>query len=973
MAWGSGARAFEENAARVEWSELRALIAQRIPEQVLRRLAYTPADELEHVRPQLKALRSQLRAALRSGDKTSHDVAYGQLAPLYLAGVLCSGDPAEAFDWLTSPVLRDAAWQEPDGTWREPEMRRILLTLLLDHRERDWQRELAGRLARWLPPGGDPRRWELVDGLAAWSGAAASAGDGYVIGWVRRGSAVWRDHARGRLDVREWFAQQGWTRSAPHHATLLDWLRAQSGLAELVPRLFEVADIGIEFDSTTTAFGDPGSEDTEAAARRLGPENDWPSALAILADEGTLDRGELLDGCLAKLLRGDQPVNLRGFVLLARRLAPSVDEIAARLATYVALAARGATPSARLAQLALKELDVAGRLGSVTLAEVSKAVLTRPEQGLVTVQLSWLDSAVHRDRGASPALLRAAAVAFSHPAVTVQERALRLVMRHVRRLTAMEIASLHEAARELDPVLRDEALRVLGGDVDGMLSAAQTPASLLPAYRPPEPPRPLGSVADLVELFELVLADPSASADARTVENILDAAVAEYERDAHSLADILEPLAIRFPPKDFEPRDQYETGGALRCLLYALLGQDQRAVTVMNELYAGDGPRACAPDLAVLYRVYELVENLGRVRVPCVLSTPTLGPGAIDPDVLRLRLERYERSRAAPLPCDLEQALLRVPVEQAQEILATSPLLATPAGKELAALFAWGEGALPVFERFVIRRGDPAQDDGAYTRSQTQTRTQNGRPARDARVPRIAPRFSPFHELIAAADRPPSPITVLSRLPDPDDVDLFVRKGPNTQSALWPSLLPYHPEIVAAHAIPILYQQANGADRDRNSLLPLLATTAGLPGAVSHLALAYSLAAKRAENRNAAVEATITLAARRLLDPRALGALCGELWADGMAEPDNLLSSLDAAAQAGARHEVFAVVAGTLLALAPQPSVRGLADLLALGANCASAADLREEVPELTALATLAEPTRVAAEARRLQHILNAG
>src|SRR5258707_4466553 len=162
MAWGSGAREFDENTARVEWSELRALIAQRIPEQVLRRLAYTPADDLKHVRPQLKALRSELRAALRSGDHDAHDVAYSQLAPLYLAGILCSGDPAETLDWLTSPVLRDAAWQEPDGTWREPEMARILLTLLLDHRDRDWQRDLAGRLARWLPPGGDPRRWQLV-------------------------------------------------------------------------------------------------------------------------------------------------------------------------------------------------------------------------------------------------------------------------------------------------------------------------------------------------------------------------------------------------------------------------------------------------------------------------------------------------------------------------------------------------------------------------------------------------------------------------------------------------------------------------------------------------------------------------------------------------------------------------------------------------------------------------------------------
>lgn len=117
----------------------------------------------------------------------------------------------------------------------------------------------------------------------------------------------------------------------------------------------------------------------------------------------------------------------------------------------------------------------------------------------------------------------------------------------------------------------------------------------------------------------------------------------------------------------------------------------------------------------------------------------------------------------------------------------------------------------------------------------------------------------------------------------------------------------------------------------------------------------------------------VTLAARRLLDARALGALCGELWAGDMVKPDRLLFSLDAATHAGARREVFAVVAGALLALAPQPSVKGLADLLVLGADCARAADVHEEIPEVNALAALDRPTRVAVEARRLLRILRAG
>ncbi|HZP51373.1 DUF6493 family protein [Actinocrinis sp.] len=961
MAWGAAeARTFGESAARVEWSELRALIAGRVPERVLRRLAYTPADELAHLRPHLKALRTQLRTALKTTDRAAHDEAYAQLAPLYLAGVLCSADPAEALDWLTSPVLRDAAWQRPDGSSREPSMRRVLLSLLLDHRDGAWQRDLAGRLAQWLPAAGDPRRWALTDGLAAWSGAKPPLTDGYVLGWVLRGSSVSRDHARGRLDVREWFAELGWRPPVRHHATLLDWLRAQPRLTEIVPRLFEVAEVGTHLDDAEPEDAGGGEKRPADAApdQSRAPENEWAGALATLAAEGVLDRGELLDLCLAKLLRGDRPGNLRGFVLLAERLAPRADEVSARLATFVALAGRGAGPSARLAQGALRDLDAAGRLGSVTLAEVSKTVLGRPERNLVTTQLSWVEAAVRRDRGCAPELLNAVSAAFAHPAVPVQERALRIVVRYLKHLDADEVAQLHDAALKLDAVLRDEALRVLGGDPDGTGSSSQTSPRLLPAYQPLAAPEPVRSTWELVELLGSVLADGAAQASAQDIERILDGAVAEYDRDALALAEALAPLAARFPATGLDPWEQRGLAGALRCLLYALLGEDRRAVVVMDELYGVSQSGSVAPDRAVLYRVYELVENLGRVRIPGLLATPTHGDGSIDPEVLRFRLDRYERSSAAPLPCDLEQALLRVPVEDAQTLLASSALLATPAGKELAALFAWGEGALPFFERFVIRRSGAAQDGPAGTRTGV------------VQVPRIAPRFSAFHELIGAVDRQPSPVTVLARIPDPDDVNLFAWNGSSTHAALWPSLLPFHPEVVAAHAIPVLYQQANDTARDRNALLPVLAGTAGWPGPVTHLALAYGLAAGRPENRAAAVEAMVTFAARTLLDARALGALCGELWASRMIKPNRLVHALDGAAQAGARREVFSVAAAALPALTSQPSVRGLADLLVLAADCARVADLREEIPELGALIALEKPSRVATEARRLRRIL---
>jgi hypothetical protein len=47
--------------ARMEWPELRALIAARIPQPVIQRLTSVPPTELKHLRPQLKALRTELR------------------------------------------------------------------------------------------------------------------------------------------------------------------------------------------------------------------------------------------------------------------------------------------------------------------------------------------------------------------------------------------------------------------------------------------------------------------------------------------------------------------------------------------------------------------------------------------------------------------------------------------------------------------------------------------------------------------------------------------------------------------------------------------------------------------------------------------------------------------------------------------------------------------------------------------------
>ncbi|GLZ02586.1 hypothetical protein Acsp03_00530 [Actinomadura sp. NBRC 104412] len=924
--------------ARIEWPELRALIAARIPQPVIARLAPIPPAELKHLRPKLKALRTELRRELFSGDMVRYDRAFDQLAPLYLAGIMSSESPAEALDWLTSSRLRDASWCLENGGSTNPDQREVLRLLLLDHRDTAWQRELAVRLANWLPDRGDARRWKLLEGLILWSGAVVPATDGYIVGWVREAGHAGHYGASGGSGPWSWLAELGSHLSIPHHTTLLERLRAEPRLAEFVRRMFEVADIGAALAAGHTA--------------RFGPDNEWPKALTKLADEGVLDRGELLDLCTAKLLRGDRPGNLRGFVRLHEELAPTLDEVADRRKTYIGIVVGGAGTVAKIAQAALRDLDNAGRLETDALLDIAAAVLVRPEKNLATAQLAWLDAAARRDPATAGPLMRVAATAFTHPGGNVQERAVRLIVKHATNIDSAILAELREAAGDLNAALRDEARRALGVKVSSSGSGLQV--SPQPGYQPRAMPPPIASAVELAERFVPALA--GRAVDPLDAERIMEAVVVEHHRDPQALVEALSPLARRYPPEGLEGWEQRGVPKALRCVFDAVLGLDTRDRQVMYELYRGNNDRPPAPEWATLYRTHELIKYLvkGDTRIPCLLATPTAGNGDIDPAVLVQRLDAYAKSSAAPLPWDLEQALIRVPIGTAREIVETHPVITGHPGTTFVAGLRLGSLRFPTFDGFVVRGDGGAEKFGEHPKASMPTQW-------------ILPSFTPASEHVGAL-----PYKVLTETPDPFQKQPYAWDwtGPGAPSAYWPSLLPHHPEIVAAHAIPDLYEQATDTLRNINPVLPLLAETAGRPGPVVHLAVAYGLAAGRPENRVAAVDAIYTLAARTLLDTKRLGVLLGALGMGNVIKMNRLVASLTEAAR-GLPREVLGVVASMLPALADQPSMRGLPDLLALGSECAAATGGTLRIPELDGLAALRRPARVAREAERLRHILS--
>ncbi|MFJ6617869.1 hypothetical protein ACIQOW_09910 [Kitasatospora sp. NPDC091335] len=907
----------------IGWDEVRALIAARIPQGVVDRLFPVPATELRHLRTPLLRLRTELVRELSSDDIPRYVAAYDQLAALQLAGILSAATAAEAHDWLTTRRLLDITWPRPGGGSTNPDLHTLLLALLRPHRDAAFHHELAGRLAAWLPARGDGSRWFILHGLAVWSGAEPPATDGYVTGWMREGSLVRSSYHR---EIGEWFADRGLREPVPHHDTLLSWLRAQPRLVELVRRLFEVPDVGTE-------FADP-------YAARSGPDDAWPTALTALAGEGLLDRAELIDRCLGRLLRGDRPGNLRGFLHLYAALAPDAEEVLARAGDHVRLAADGAPAAAKAAQAALHTVDT--RLSAELFTELTAAVLARPEKALATAQLSRADAALRRDPAGADGLLPAVAVAFTHPAPAVQERALGLVARHLPHATPATAEAVRAAATGLGPALQPEARRLLA--VPDATAGRQDDAPVALAHPGPAalPTAPAGPL-DLTERLGALMADRLPGPG--EFEVVFAALVAEHHRDPAALRTALAPLAARRVDHPVPVWEARSVGGALGCLLDALTGRPRESAAQATDLL-GYPLYLRTPAVIPAVRANEAACRITDAPVPLLLATPTAGDGTIDPAVFRERLAAYRVTGARPWPADLAQSLLRVPPH------------ALPAVRATAAGLGWAlppDTAPPAPDRFHVQT--PAMPERSLDNGFT-----------PPTLPRIAP------HAVTGEPAPDGVTGLVHTLPDPAETGRFngVAVTQPTELAHLPWAAPWHPEAVAAHGLPVGVLQADttSGSGGTNPLLPRVAELPGEFGPVSHLLLAYGLTAVGADHRTAALDAVLAMTARGRLRPEALGAWLAQLWQLSVAKPNRVLPVLAEAARGGAGRTVWEVLAALITGLAAEPGRRGLADALVLAAECAAAEGIRTTLPVLDALAVPAAPRRVRTESARLAGIL---
>jgi Family of unknown function (DUF6493) len=202
----------------------------------------------------------------------------------------------------------------------------------------------------------------------------------------------------------------------------------------------------------------------------------WADTLVALAGEGRLDRQRLLDASLDALNRGFAQFRAGWFSRFHERLAPTIEERAARTDRYVDLVASPLGPTVALAMAALKTLQKAGRLDAA-------AVVARIEPGLFAKSaasakgaLALLTDAAKSARQLRSETARLAAIGLEHPSSEVQATALTLIEGCAPAVTREVRDAIEQRLDLVSPVLRTRAKALLGASAEP--AAAQRDVAL---------------------------------------------------------------------------------------------------------------------------------------------------------------------------------------------------------------------------------------------------------------------------------------------------------------------------------------------------------------------------------------------------------------------------------------------------------------------------------------------------------------
>ncbi len=880
----SGVGIEDESGVESGVDKLLAAVRAGVTTDVPALLEPLDAAERKAALARLKALRAEVRA----GQWASPPYLANRIrSALYVAGAGCLTGVAETASWLGA---RDLLMWDTDGP---------MALAALGERDPEWAADLAGRLAKRQAVA--ENSYPLLHGLVVRSGYTVAPTDGYVNGWV------WHI-----TDDR-----------------LLERLREDPQTPVLVAHALAMAEAPERFTRTL----------------RPGSPRHWPTALRTLVAEGLLDRAQVLDLCVSRLLRGGPIRNLRFPLEMVRLLEPDTDELGKRIPDWVGIAADAPSLVAGYAQDVLTELASAGTLPVGALAEMTAGVLFRTEKKLVRAQLALVGKVLAREPGAAGELLPAVTEAFGNEDTSVQERALKLVGRHLTAVGPEVRDELAEAAGLLSPMHRQAAEALFG-------SALEEPAGApYEEILPPVPERLLvAPPASTVEALMAELVAKGLSEEPVAFERALDGLVRLAHRDR---ATVVEAVREAFPRTGWQETHYFthHTQGT-EVVLAGLLGLLDRARIDLGRT-KGNGSDSCfhqALSGVLDARLWEAADLVGTGALPFLLATPTWHTGAIDPLVLVARLREYRDAGAEPAPADLAQALLRVLRDDpsAGRAAEEAAALGTPAGRRLAEWLR-EEDAVAASVRFLVRGEE---------RSTMQWWLFDRIVVDVADRPAVREEFPPAFQWLGG---------VLEATPRRCYHWVDGR-------AQWAAVLPADREVLAACLLPTLAYCVEGDSRGATEPLTALAEAEGPAGRAVLLTLAFGLGCADADDRLRAVDALLVLASRGELDARQVGSELAWLVAEGSVKPNRLADAARTAALTGAYGTVWAVLSAMLpdLLTATRP-VRGLGEVLAVAADCVERCGAGGDVAGLAPLAAKRGSTQLVVQAGRLLNALRQG
>jgi hypothetical protein len=649
----------------------------------------------------------------------------------------------------------------------------------------------------------------------------------------------------------------------------------------------------------------PGSASSQDTAQVLEAGPLTPAEHARM----TRERVALVEPLIARLLQDGTRMELEAPLTTLRSLAPPPDENAPFMRDHVAMLDLSALV-ASYGQDVLIGLDEAGVLEADVRTEACERVLLRPEKKLVRTQLSWLDSAARRDAAASGQVLVDAAMAFQHPDMALQERALNLVARLLPGAGGAGDAVLPElrtAAGSLSPGLAARAAEVFGGSPDG---GVEPFAEVLPVVPEPQPvPGPIETVTEVAQEVAAVVAG---GWDVAAFERALDGLVRHAHLDRGALSDALKPV-LRRERGGFEDgvqADLYDVAAVVR-------GNEPRRHAI--HIRSVDPAWASVAGTMLRARLIEAIEVIESGTQPFLLAVPTLDTGVLDAAVLVERIAEFEELGITPAPVDLAQALLRVDPAPDEQVRRAAEELRSEAGQRLA--------------RWLREGGLPHQDS-----------TPQGWPVSDP-TSAEAGRWYPAGPGVAGDHALPPVAAALVGRDESEERGLVAAPFCVAQ-------LPHHRDEVAARIA-----------KQRVGRLPsLIAESGGPAGYATHWLIA----------RNLNVDALLVLAARDQLDSRLLGGQLQALYGkEGDVKP--VADRLRVAAETGAYATAWSVLEAALPGLLRGTPPRGAGALLALAVECASRCRATGPIPEVGAVAERKGSTQTIKNARLLRDVLRRG